>query len=178
MTKFAPLKLGNIRWYSLSDIPQLSNQASDTEKSSFNIYFKMRERRVIVIKEGTCFFFVFFFHKEVPDKTSKWTSHAVNSKLLVNISSCALQNIWSMFNVIRRENMLVHVYLSVDIIFASCLHSASQWHLCPSNLKEQNNYAQRHFLFKIRSAAITCFRRKTRDQLFRQLLRGNFILFS
>ena len=117
------LKLGSIWGYTSSDIPQLSNLASHTEKYSFNIYFKARERRVVVIKEGTCFFvlFCFPFHEEVPDNTSKWTFHAVNSKLLVNIFPCVSQNNWRIFNAvasIRRENMLVHVCLSFDIIFS------------------------------------------------------------
>ena len=51
---------------------------------------------MVVTEEGK----YLFVHKVVSESTQKKTSHAANSKMLVNIFSHALQNIWRMINTI------------------------------------------------------------------------------
>ena len=81
------LKLRSVQWFTPWNIPQFSNLTFNLMKVFIYIEFKMREH-FDIFKEGEKHFSV---HTFIPKNTSKWTSHAVNSKLLANILYRVLQ---------------------------------------------------------------------------------------
>lgn len=81
------LKLRSVQWFTPWNIPQFSNLTFNLMKVFIYIEFKMREH-FDIFKEGEKYFSV---HTFIPKNTSKWTSHAVNSKLLANILYRVLQ---------------------------------------------------------------------------------------
>ena len=110
------LKLGDIREYHPSDIPQFSNLTSTTISLLLKLWEKVRKRFVVLTEEGRYFLFVKF----VPENTKK-TSQASYSKLFVNnvSRSRVLQYIWRIGNTtpILRKKMLV--FFSSNIICSS-----------------------------------------------------------
>lgn len=81
------LKLRSVQWFTPWSIPQFSNLTFNLMKVFIYIEFKMREH-FDIFREGEKYFSV---HTFIPKNTSKWTSYAVNSKLLVNILYHVLQ---------------------------------------------------------------------------------------
>ena len=81
------LKLRSVHWFTPWNIPQFSNLTFNLMKDFIYIEFKMREHFDIFREEEK----YFSVHTFIPENTLKQTSHAVNSKLLVNILYRVLQ---------------------------------------------------------------------------------------
>ena len=106
------LKLRSVQWFTPWNIPQFSNLTFNLMKVFIYIEFKMREHFGIFREEEK----YFSVHTFIPKNTSKWTSHAVNSKLLVNILYHVLQKT---FDGSKHSNLQlgknIHKNLSGDI---------------------------------------------------------------
>ena len=106
------LKLRSVQWFTPWNIPQFSNLTFNLMKVFIYIEFKMREHFDIFREEEK----YFSVHTFILKNTSKWTSHAVNSKLLVNILYRVLQKT---FDGSKHSNLHlgknIHKNLSGDI---------------------------------------------------------------